>query len=43
METLVSMIAFLALVVSWFVLPSAPPQRKEVTARAVSEAMPTAA
>jgi hypothetical protein len=43
METLVSMVAFFALVVSWFVLPSAPPQVKEVTAHPVPEAMPTAA
>ena len=43
METLVSLVAFFALIVSWFVLPSAPQQTKDATAHAATEAMPIAA
>lgn len=38
-----SMIAFLALVASWFVLPSVPPAPADVPLRGSSEALPTAA
>lgn len=43
METLVSLVAFFALIVSWFVLPAAPPHEHEAIVRAVPETMPTAA
>jgi hypothetical protein len=43
METVVSLVAFFALIGSWFVLPAAPPRAKEVTVHAVPETLPTAA
>jgi len=42
-EIIVSLIAFFALIVSWFVLPAAPRQAKEVHVRAAPEPLATAA
>ncbi|HEV3087407.1 MAG TPA: hypothetical protein VGX96_09310 [Candidatus Elarobacter sp.] len=43
METLVSMVAFFALIVSWFVLPASPPQAKRTAPQPIPEAIATAA
>ena len=43
METLVALAAFFALIGSWFVLPAAPRQAKDVIVHAVPETLPTAA
>ena len=43
MDIVVAMIAFFALVASWFVLPSAPPALAKATAQAPSEALAPAA
>ncbi len=43
METVVSLVAFFGLIVSWFVLPAAPRQAKEAIVHAVPETLPTAA
>jgi hypothetical protein len=42
-ETLIAMLAFLALVASWFVLPATPRTIAETTASSVSEGLATAA
>ena len=43
METLVALVAFFALIGSWFVLPAAPRQAQDVIVHAVPETLPTAA
>jgi hypothetical protein len=44
MEIIVAMVAFFALVASWFVLPASPPlTRTETVPQSVPEAMPSAA
>jgi len=42
LEIVASMLAFFALVASWFVLPAAP-RTIETTAHAVADGLPTAA
>jgi hypothetical protein len=43
LDTVLSMIAFFALVISWFVLPATPRARVETAARPPVEAMQPAA